>query len=170
MYRHSEGQSQSSRTPRKLLVKLRLLAFERLVLSDKRWRNGFAVWGAGRDGKDFVKFLSKEFRECVKVMVDVDEKKISAGFYHNRDMDIKIPIAEFKELRPSRKYGSLPVVACVAMVSERARIYIIELNRMKLLYCLLSLPTFPLSNFFSIKVANRRHLRGERRKYFKNGG
>ena len=53
-YRHS-GSSQSFRTSRKLLLQLRVLAFELTVLrSDGLWQQHdgkFVVWGAGRDGK-----------------------------------------------------------------------------------------------------------------------
>jgi predicted ATP-dependent endonuclease of OLD family len=37
------------------------------------------VWNAGRDGKNFVKGLSKEMRNRVYCLVDVDEKKIEQG-------------------------------------------------------------------------------------------
>ena len=53
-YRHS-GSSQSFRTPRKLLLQLRVLAFENSILRcDEHWQQHdgkFVVWGAGRDGK-----------------------------------------------------------------------------------------------------------------------
>ena len=55
MYRHALNSSQSSRTPRDLLVKLRLQAFSDRVLSKPPFSSGFCVWGAGRDGKAFVK-------------------------------------------------------------------------------------------------------------------
>jgi len=58
-YRHRSNQSQSYQTSRKLLLYLRALAFETSVLEAKgQWQknNGaFIVWGAGRDGKDFIK-------------------------------------------------------------------------------------------------------------------
>ncbi|GMH50520.1 hypothetical protein TrRE_jg12221 [Triparma retinervis] len=47
-------------------------------------------------------------------MVDVDEKKIKAGFYFNRSLNCKIPIAHFTALT-SPPHSSLPVVCCVAM-------------------------------------------------------
>ena len=55
MYRHAMNASQSSRTPRDLLVKLRLKAFSDRVLSEPPFSSGFCVWGAGRDGKGFIK-------------------------------------------------------------------------------------------------------------------
>ena len=88
-YRHRAGQSQSSSTPRKLLLQLRAKSFEDTILRcDKRWmyddkkrKGGFVIWGAGRDGKDFFKSLSPEIRCHVRCFVDVDEKKIKSGYY-----------------------------------------------------------------------------------------
>jgi len=91
-YRHRAGQSQSSSTPRKLLLQLRAKAFTDLVLT-KEWRIesswastnhngvGFIIWGAGRDGKDFFKSLPEDVKGSVKCFVDVDEKKIVSGYY-----------------------------------------------------------------------------------------
>jgi hypothetical protein len=100
-YRHN-GQSQSYRTSRKLLLQLRALAFERSVLdSGPRWQqdNGhFVVWGAGRDGKEFVKSLDPEMRKRVYCFVDVDSKKLESGNYVNREMNLNIPILHFSYL------------------------------------------------------------------------
>lgn len=100
-YRHV-GNSQSSQTPRKLLLQLRAFAFEHSILdSSAHWqRDGsrFCVWGAGRDGKDFVKALNPETRKRVYCFVDVDEKKINLGYYVNRDLGLKIPIVHFSML------------------------------------------------------------------------
>lgn len=59
IYRHLPGCTQSARTSRKLLLQLRVKAFDDLVLrpSTFRW-DAFAIWGAGRDGKEFFKYLS----------------------------------------------------------------------------------------------------------------
>ena len=99
-YRHRAGQSQSSSTPRKLLLNLRVMAFEDSILrTDPRWADSdFVIWGAGRDGKDFFKSLSPDLRERVRCFVDVDEKKIAAGFYANPDLGVKIPIVHFSLL------------------------------------------------------------------------
>ena len=58
-------------------MRLRLLAFEDRVLS--QWTGDFVVWGAGRDGKEFIKQLSPEALKRVTFIVDVDEKKIKRG-------------------------------------------------------------------------------------------
>jgi glycosyltransferase involved in cell wall biosynthesis len=105
-YKHRAGQSQSSQTPRRLLLYLRARALERRVLqADPAWQQqqhghdgAFCVWGAGRDGKDFVKALSPETRRRVYCMVDVDDKKIDRGYYVNRDIDVKIPIVHYSLL------------------------------------------------------------------------
>ncbi|GMI22658.1 hypothetical protein TrCOL_g11384 [Triparma columacea] len=114
MYRHALNSSQSSRTPRDLLVKLRLQAFSDRVLSKPPFSSGFCVWGAGRDGKAFVKSLSPPLLSLVRLMVDVDEKKIKGGYYFNRALDCKIPIKHFTALN-SPPHSDLPVVCCVAM-------------------------------------------------------
>jgi len=102
-YRHRAGMSQSSQTPRKLLMHLRVLAFEQAVLrSDPLWSGPFIVWGAGRDGKDFVKALSEDARKRVHCFVDVDDRKIDAGYYDNKDMNIRIPIVHFSWLSNDR--------------------------------------------------------------------
>jgi hypothetical protein len=100
-YRHRAGMSQSSQTPRKLLLHLRVLAFEAAVLRGD-WSGLFVVWGAGRDGKDFVKALSKDMRRRVACFVDVDEKKIDSGYYVNKELDIRIPIVHFSWLAKDR--------------------------------------------------------------------
>jgi glycosyltransferase involved in cell wall biosynthesis len=100
IYRHRAGLSQSTTTPRKLLLQLRTLAFERMVLeSGEIWKeNGFCIWGAGRDGKDFVKALSDTNRKRIRCMVDVDDRKIAIGSYVNRDIRVNIPIMHFSLL------------------------------------------------------------------------
>lgn len=98
-YRHRQGQSQSSMTSRKLLIRLRVKAFMDLVVGKNLlWQchptsnqgpydpsncasNGFVIWGAGRDGKDFFKSLSWNEKRHVRCFVDVDEKKIQSGYY-----------------------------------------------------------------------------------------
>ncbi|KAL7464393.1 hypothetical protein ACHAXS_004724 [Conticribra weissflogii] len=103
-YRHRCGMSQSSNTPRKLLLKLRAKAWEDLVFHKKGsksiWKEqGFAIWGAGRDGKDFLKALSPEVASRVVCFVDVDLKKIEQiKFYFNPSMGRSIPIYHFSRL------------------------------------------------------------------------
>ncbi len=103
-YRHRVGMSQSSGTPRKLLMQLRAKAWEDIVFFGKKgdgnasvWSTrGFAIWGAGRDGKDFLKALSPEVASRVACFVDVDSNKIERiKFYDNPTIGRKIPILHF---------------------------------------------------------------------------
>mmetsp|Transcript_19907 Transcript_19907/g.33657 ORF Transcript_19907/g.33657 Transcript_19907/m.33657 type:complete len:511 (-) Transcript_19907:52-1584(-) len=106
-YRHRVGMSQSSGTPRKLLMQLRAKAWEDIVFFGKKgpnnetvWsKNGFAIWGAGRDGKDFLKALSPEVASRVVCFVDVDSNKIEKiKFYDNPTIGRRIPILHFSLL------------------------------------------------------------------------
>ena len=108
-YRHRPGVSQSALTSRKLLLALRVVAFEQMILFhsslDKTnlWNDKFIIWGAGRDGKDFFKALSLEARQKVYCFVDVDDAKISRGFYNyfspnvlkKKQTALNIPIIHF---------------------------------------------------------------------------
>jgi hypothetical protein len=86
-YRHVENdQSQSFRTSRKLLLQLRALAFQKSVIRVNPFWNidnekRFVIWGCGRDGKDFFKALDQDLQERVYCFVDVDAKKLNAGYY-----------------------------------------------------------------------------------------
>lgn len=116
-YRHRH-QSQSFQTSRKLLLHLRAQAFEKNVLEPRHDDGGFVsvgswpadnhegkfvVWGAGRDGKDFVKALSEDARKRVYCFVDVDAKKIEQGYYVNQELNLKIPIVHFSLLAKSEE-------------------------------------------------------------------
>jgi len=102
-YRHRSGMSQSSNTPRKLLLRLRAKAWEDMIYKNNTlsWTNGFAIWGAGRDGKNFIKALSPEVAAKVVCFVDVDQKKIeTVKWYENPALlgKRKIPILHFSVL------------------------------------------------------------------------
>jgi hypothetical protein len=128
-YRHRPGISQSALTSRKLLLALRVAAFEQMILNkshsqttDGVWKNKFIIWGAGRDGKDFFKALSPHGRERVYCFVDVDDAKIARGFYNyssptcsnavkKQRTEMNIPIIHFSLAtqdpeRRSRLYNS----------------------------------------------------------------
>jgi len=97
-YRHAGG-SQSSATSRKLLLHLRARALERTFLREQVGEQEvFAIWGAGRDGKDFVKALSPAAQQRVYCFVDVDEKKLEIGAYINRQLGLNVPIVHFAAL------------------------------------------------------------------------
>ena len=102
-YRHRSGMSQSSSTPRKLLLRLRAKAWEDIIYHANKsiWTNGFAIWGCGRDGKDFLKALSPEVVSKVICFVDVDKKKIeTVKWYDNPALlgSRRIPILHFSVL------------------------------------------------------------------------
>lgn len=106
--------SQSSGTPRKLLLRLRAKAFEDLVINgtiarDSDWTNGFAIWGAGRDGKDFLKALSRDVASKVMCFVDVDQKKIEhIKWYENPALGgRRIPILHFSVLSKAESNGPI---------------------------------------------------------------
>lgn len=109
-YRQLSTGSQSFRTSRRLLLSLRCKAFQDLILRDDNkdwWRGGsgiesstmsnatskftqhqrqnqqqkFAIWGAGRDGKEFFKMLDEANKQRVYCFVDVDIKKLQSGYY-----------------------------------------------------------------------------------------
>ncbi|GAX29481.1 hypothetical protein FisN_16Hh076 [Fistulifera solaris] len=98
VYRHVPGQSQSSATPRKLLLRIRVGAFSQSVLR-QAWNVGsdpqtyFCIWGAGRDGKDFYKALTPELQARVYCFADVDDQKII-----NIQHYMNIPIVHFSLL------------------------------------------------------------------------
>ena len=139
VYRHREGMSQSSQTSKSLLLKLRVKALEdRILKVHPKFLDGFCIWGAGRDGKAFLKALDKSVRSKVRCMADIDEKKIRAG-YMNKSLGLKIPVIHFSKLsvcckklknelnervkKKARKdieeydlnFQQLPVIVCVAM-------------------------------------------------------
>ena len=59
--------------PRRTIMDVKLKAFERRVIS--KWKQ-FSIWGAGRDGRNFVNDLSPENRKKVVCFGDVDENKV----------------------------------------------------------------------------------------------
>lgn len=75
MYRHHQNKehlNRSALTPLRILVQYRLRALERRVLS--KWES-FYIWGNGRDGRMFLRELSKQYRNKIKGFIDIDEKK-----------------------------------------------------------------------------------------------
>jgi len=88
---------------------IRLKQFESKVLS--KWKN-FMIWNAGKEGKRLYRSLSQENRAKVLAFCDVDQKKISKGFYTYEESNIrpkpKVPIIHFSSLIP-------PVVICVKL-------------------------------------------------------
>ena len=61
-------------TPRRSILRVKLGALERRVLNHL---DHFSIWGAGRDGRNFVNDLSEENRKKVVAFGDVDVKKVA---------------------------------------------------------------------------------------------
>jgi len=109
LYRWSPG-SGCSRVHRRQLLRIRAAAFERRVLSSPSWRDpGFTIWGAGRDGRNFLNELSAEARSRVLAMCDVDPKKVGTRYTNWRATPpIDVPVVHFSEAKG-------PVVVCVSL-------------------------------------------------------
>ncbi|KAK8803274.1 hypothetical protein WA158_000968 [Blastocystis sp. Blastoise] len=103
MYR-MHGDNTCWKIPRRTILRIKLAALQRRVLC--HW-DTFSVWGAGRDGRNFVNDLEPEFRKKVICFGDVDVNKIGTR-YKNPLTDVDLPIVHFSELKP-------PVICCVAM-------------------------------------------------------
>ena len=70
------------------------------------------IWGAGRDGRQFLNGLRPEYRARVACLVDVDEAKIANSPYVNGGVPGSQPV-EIRHWRDTPK--GLPIVLCVAM-------------------------------------------------------
>ena len=86
---------------------LRVAAIQQTVLS--KW-NQFTIWSAGKLGKRLYRTLSEENQQKVIAFCDVDEKKISKGFYVYEQSSLTskphIPIVHFSLAQP-------PFIICV---------------------------------------------------------
>lgn len=93
-----------AKIPRRTILRVKLRALERRILDHLE---SFSIWGAGRDGRNFVNELSEANRKKVVVFGDVDVNKIGTH-YENPLTGVDIPIVHYSELKP-------PVVCCVAL-------------------------------------------------------
>lgn len=109
-YRHTQG-SATSRTPRKVLQRIRAAAFDQRVCSSPQWRErGFYIWGSGRDGRVLYKSLCRDSRMCVRGFLDVSEQRIQQN-YHHTDLRETVRVCHFED--PSLE--PLPIVTAVAL-------------------------------------------------------
>lgn len=107
LYRWS-ARSMTSTVSRRELLAVRVAAFERRVLSQPHWAS-FTVWGAGRDGKQFVCALSAAARARVVALADIDPSKVGTTYTNQRLVPhLALPIVHTRELRP-------PAVVCVGL-------------------------------------------------------
>eukprot|EP00033_Pygsuia_biforma_P003599 GCRY01003941.1.p1 GENE.GCRY01003941.1~~GCRY01003941.1.p1 ORF type:complete len:427 (-),score=37.01 GCRY01003941.1:357-1445(-) len=94
--------SMCSQIHRKLLLSIRVKAFEREILegqlpggSSRDWST-FTIWSYGRDGKAFFKALAPQFHSRVAAFCDVDEKKV--GRVHIQPANKrKIPVIHYSK-------------------------------------------------------------------------
>lgn len=102
-YRFHQGMTSLSLS-RRMLLKVRVGAFEELVVQ-RKWGGGrFSIWGAGRDGKEVFKNMGESCRKLVTCWGDVSDRKIGGMLYG-------IPVVHFSKLQP-------PVALCVALDRE----------------------------------------------------
>lgn len=86
---------------RRTLLDVRVRAFEELVLAKEGWREGFAIWNSGRDGKDVYKRLSEKGKSLVTMWGDVSPRKIGK-------VQSGKPVVHFTQLTP-------PIACCVVL-------------------------------------------------------
>lgn len=79
-----------AKIPRRKILRVKLRALERRVLNSL---DHFSVWGAGRDGRNFVNDLSEKNRKKVVCFGDVDVKKVSIS------QRIKLPFRSERAIR-----------------------------------------------------------------------
>lgn len=103
LYRFHDGMTSRS-LHRRTLLKVRVAAFEDIVLSLPAWREGFSIWGAGRDGKEVYKCLSETAKHLVTMWGDVNPNKIGKSLRHK-------PIVHFSDLKA-------PIACCVTLDRE----------------------------------------------------
>ena len=95
MYRWT-ATSGCSRVTNKRLIQVRASFFEKRIINGKWQGKRFYVWGAGRDGKTFVKSLSSEARARIIAMIDIDPKKCGTAYEDGRNGISPIPIVHFE--------------------------------------------------------------------------
>lgn len=97
---------------RKTIWNLRLKRLETHFLA--KWKDGFTIWNAGKQGRRLYRSLSDEYRSKVACFCDVDAKKIQQGVYILEETKLrpkpKIPIVHFTKAKA-------PFVICVKLVS-----------------------------------------------------
>ena len=103
-YTHRSG-SLVSQVPRRVILNVKVQAFERRVLA--HWPH-VTIWGGGRDGRQTLGAFSEEAKAKVRGFVDVDPKKIAEGSYWHVASRTRVPVIHFSEAKP-------PLVMCVAM-------------------------------------------------------
>lgn len=92
------------------LQRVRAGYLEAMVLSTSAWES-FQVWGSGKDGRKFLKLISRECAARVTQFLEVDEAKIGTRYYC-QETARHIPIVHYSSA------SEAPIIICVA--SKRA--------------------------------------------------
>lgn len=123
-YRYSPT-SLSWRVPRSILCATRAAIFEEVILAprggnanNKLGLHGVAIWGAGRDGKDFYNALSPFGRSRIDLFFDIDSNKI--GNVYPIPVNEKRLIKKKKRLREEGGAGAGAEVLKEAEASSSA--------------------------------------------------
>ena len=110
------GSSASSRTTRRILLKVRASAFERRILSRPPWSAGFLIWGVGRDGRALFSALSAEARGRVRAFLDIDPKLVGTTYEnHQIDAPRSAPVVAPGHALTKQQ----PLLPCVVAVAVR---------------------------------------------------
>lgn len=122
--------SGTSRVNRRKLFRVRVLAFEKRIVSQPHWAR-FAIWGAGRDGHMFFSELSPQAKSKVIAFLDVDPEKYGEVYINHHHINpVAIPVLgrdEISALFSAEKsfvggdYSRVPIVACVAKRQKGCR-------------------------------------------------
>ena len=104
----------TSTVTRRCLLAARVAAFERRILTQPSWTS-FTVWGAGRDGKQFVAALSVTARNRITALADIDPRKVGTT-YTNYQLSppLTVPIIHTREIR-----GAAAVCVSLRRADER---------------------------------------------------
>lgn len=89
---------------RRMLLSVRVRAFEDLVLTKPNWRDGFSIWNSGRDGKDVYKMLSHSSKRLLKAWGDIAPRKIGQRLHD-------VEVVHFSKLKA-------PIACCVVLDRE----------------------------------------------------
>lgn len=105
-YRYSLG-SWTLGSKKQDLARVRAKYFERLIIQQKSqihdgvdWQRGFQVWGYGKDGKKFLKYLSPNTLRLVECFLDVSVQKIGMNYFC-QEIRQHIPVRHFSEASDS---------------------------------------------------------------------
>mmetsp|Transcript_73178 Transcript_73178/g.136758 ORF Transcript_73178/g.136758 Transcript_73178/m.136758 type:complete len:351 (+) Transcript_73178:111-1163(+) len=106
VYRYHENQTSHSVGAERIWA-LRVEAMQHDLLDHL---GSFSIWSAGRDGKRFYRSLNETNRAKVLLFLDVDEKKLSAGHYYDRESQRHVPVVLWTRATDATIH---PIIICV---------------------------------------------------------